>query len=121
MTLKHLRMWFNGRTPASQAGNAGSIPVVRSIRLGLERNALQAFSFSGLNISYREHCLFCSRNTAARAAAEHTLMLGGAFFSCDTLYPYMLSVKAARIHPLSRDNVPELEKYSQALSIYLKI
>lgn len=48
-------------------------------------------------------------------------MLGGAFFSCGTLYPYMLSANAARMHPLSRDNVPEFEKYSQALSIYLKI
>lgn len=26
-----MRMWFNGRTPASQAGNGGSIPLIRSI------------------------------------------------------------------------------------------
>lgn len=25
-----MRMWFNGRTPASQAGSGGSIPLIRS-------------------------------------------------------------------------------------------
>jgi hypothetical protein len=26
-------MWFNGRTPASQAGGGGSIPLIRSIAI----------------------------------------------------------------------------------------
>ena len=29
----HMRVWFNGRTEAFQASNAGSIPVTRSIKM----------------------------------------------------------------------------------------
>ena len=29
----HMRVWFNGRTEAFQASNAGSIPVTRSIKV----------------------------------------------------------------------------------------
>lgn len=39
-----MRMWFNGRTPASQAGNGGSIPLIRS-RWKTRQNAV--FQASG--------------------------------------------------------------------------
>ena len=69
-------MSFNGRTSASQAENAGSIPVIRSIELLQAQGAISSFLFQqrgsgGANRLKRSSHRWLRQHAVATLGAEH--------------------------------------------------